>query len=155
MRAARSLALGLALLLFAAACGEADSGPARIAWGRDACSHCGMAISERRYAVQVRRGRDVARFDDFGCAALWLERLGPAGEAEVSEIWAMDFDAAGDTEKWLDARRAFFRPGQRTPMAYGFAAVAAARDGDVDFEAARRAILEHERERASGRDPRP
>jgi hypothetical protein len=147
---ARALAAALAALLLALACGDGDRGPARIAFGRDACSHCGMAISERRFAVQVRRGRDVARFDDFGCAVLWLERHG----AQPDEIWAADSDAAGERVEWLDARRAAFRPRQRTPMAYGFAAVAAARPGDLDFESARRAILEHERERADGRDAR-
>lgn len=145
MTAARALALLVVLL---AACGERASGPARIAYGRDACDHCGMAISEPRYAVQVRRGPKAARFDDFGCAVLWLERH---GEADVTEIWAMDLER----EQWLDARAAFYRGGQRTPMAYGFAAVGEPRPGDLDFEAARRAILERERERAGGRHPHP
>jgi len=147
MSAARAIALGLLFALLAA-CGEGTSGPARIAFGRDACDHCGMAISERRYAVQVRRGPKVARFDDFGCAVLWLERH---GEADVTEIWAMDAEG----ERWLDARRASWRGGQRTPMAYGFGAVGEAGPGDLDFEAARRAILERERERAGGQHPHP
>jgi nitrous oxide reductase accessory protein NosL len=147
MRAARAVALGLVFALLAA-CGEGASGPARIAFGRDACDHCGMAISERRYAVQVRRGPNVARFDDFGCAVLWLDRH---GEADVTEIWAMD----SVREDWIEARTAFYRPNQRTPMAYGFGAVGEAAPGDLDFEAARRAILERERERAGGRHPHP
>jgi nitrous oxide reductase accessory protein NosL len=145
MTAARATALALLIVLIAA-CGEGTSGPARIAYGRDACDHCGMAISEPRHAVQVRRGAKVARFDDFGCAVLWLERH---GDADVTEIWAMD----SEREQWIDARAAFYRGGQRTPMAYGFAAVSEARPGDLDFEGARRAILERERERASGRHP--
>jgi hypothetical protein len=105
-----------------------------------------MAISEPRFAAQVRRGpRDVARFDDFGCAVRWMEEHGGPGAA--SEIWVMDAGAGG--ERWLDGRRAAYRPGQRTPMAYGFAAVAEAEPGAVDFEAARRAILEQQH----GRDP--
>jgi hypothetical protein len=66
----------------------------------------------------------------------------------------MDSSVTGDREPWLDARQAWFRSGQRTPMSYGFAAVAEGGAGDLDFESARRAILERERERASGRPSR-
>jgi hypothetical protein len=147
MRAVRTWALTWVVLAAAAACGDGTTGPARVAWGRDACQHCGMAISERRYAVQIRTGSKVVRFDDFGCAVLWLDRH---DDSRLDEIWAMDAEGDG----WLDARAASFRPGQRTPMAYGFAAVSEAREGDVSFEAARQIILEHERERARGRNPR-
>ena len=140
--------LALAGLVLATACSEPRSGPVGIVWGRHACDHCAMAISERRFAAQVRRGpRDVARFDDFGCAVLWLE--GQGGPDAATELWVMD--EAG--VEWLDARRASYRSGERTPMAYGFAALGAPTAGSVDFEEARRAILEGERERASRRRP--
>ncbi len=138
--------LALACVLVLAACTQPERGPVRIVWGRDACEHCGMAISDERFAAQVRRGpREVARFDDFGCAVLWLETQGDPGEA--AEIWVMD----EERREWLDARRAFYRPGQRTPMAYGLGALGAAEPGALAFEAARRSLLEHERERASRR----
>jgi nitrous oxide reductase accessory protein NosL len=144
LRTALPAALLVALAL--AGCAEPTSGPARVVWGRHACDHCGMAISEIPFAAQVRTGpRDVARFDDFGCAVLWMEAHG--GAAAAVEIWAMDSE--GGAERWLDARRASYRPGQRTPMAYGFAAVGEAAPGTVDFERARLAVLEHEH----GRDP--
>jgi hypothetical protein len=105
-----------------------------------------MAISERRFAAQVRRGpRAVARFDDFGCAVRWLEEHG--GPAVAAEIWVMDSE--GDAERWLDGRSAAYRSGQRTPMAYGFTAVGEPAPGTVDFERARLEILEHQH----GRDP--
>jgi hypothetical protein len=144
-RSARAL---LACLLAAAACSEPASGPLRIVWGRDACAHCGMAIGDPRYAAQVRTGPDdVARFDDFGCALAWLD--GRGGAAAATEIWVMD----EERREWLDARRAFFRSGRATPMAYGFAARSAPEPGALDFEAARRALLEQERERLSRRRP--
>jgi hypothetical protein len=105
-----------------------------------------MAIGDPRYAAEVRSGpRDVARFDDFGCAVAWLAERG-GGEA-ATEIWVMDEERG----EWLDARRAFYRPGRQTPMAWGFGAVAAAGPGALDFEAARRALEEEERERLSRR----
>jgi hypothetical protein len=138
----------LACLLAAAACSEPASGPLRIAWGRDACAHCGMAIGDPRYAAQVRTGpHDVARFDDFGCAVAWLAARG--GAATAPEIWVMGEESGA----WLDARRAFYRSGRRTPMAYGFGALPAPEPGALDFEAAWRALEEQERERLARRRP--
>lgn len=148
MSARAALHLAAAALLFATACSDPTSGPVRIVWGRHACDHCGMLISEKRYAAQARLGpREVTRFDDFGCAVQWLEAHG--GAAAASELWVMD--PAG--EQWLDARHAFYRPGQRTPMAYGLAALREAEPGAVDFEGALGALREQERERAA--QPRP
>ena len=137
---------GAIALALVAGCAPPENGPVRIAWGRDACQHCGMAIGDERFAAQVRRGpRDVARFDDFGCAMVWLEEHG--GPDTASEIWTRD----EDRREWIDARRAYYRTGRGTPMGYGLGAVAGAEPGAIDFEAARAAVLERERERAAGR----
>jgi hypothetical protein len=55
--------------------------------------------------------------------------------------------------EWIDARRAFYRPGQRTPMAYGFAAVQSRTPDSVDFETARRTVLEQSRDRSAHEHP--
>lgn len=141
-------AAAFALLVLASACSEPTSGPVRIVWGRHACDHCAMAISEQAFAAEVRVGpREVMRFDDLGCALAWLESNG--GAAAASEFWVMDQDRG----EWLDARSASYRPDQRTPMAYGFGAIRDAESGSVDFETARRTILERIRDRNS--HPRP
>jgi len=141
---ARARWLALAGVWVATACSQPTSGPLPIAWGRDACAHCSMAISDPRFAAEVRLGpHELARFDDFGCAVVWLAEQARAGP-EV-EIWVMD----QDREEWLDARAALYRPEQRTPMAWGLGAVAASEPGAVDFEAARRILLLRARERAS------
>lgn len=128
----------------AAACSQPTSGPLPIAWGREPCAHCSMAISEARFAAEVRLGpRELVRFDDFGCAVAWLAEHADA--AEPLEIWVMD----QDREEWLDARAAFYRTGQRTPMAWGFGAVASGEPGAVAFDAARQSVLARERERSS------
>jgi len=136
--------LGLASLWLAAACSEPTSGPLPIAWGREPCAYCSMAIGDPRFAAELRLGpREVLRFDDVGCALVWLGEHADAGPP--LEIWVMD----QDREQWLDARSAFFRTGQRTPMAWGFGAVATSEPGAVDFETARRIVLERASERAS------
>jgi hypothetical protein len=103
-----------------------------------------MAIGDPRFAAEIRLGpREVLAFDDFGCAMVWLAEH-PDGGSPL-EVWVMD----QDREEWLDARTASFRTGQRTPMAWGLGAVAASEPGAVDFEAARRIVLERASERAS------
>jgi nitrous oxide reductase accessory protein NosL len=131
-------------LLLAAACSQPTSGPLSIAWGREPCAHCSMAIGEARFAAELRLGpRELLRFDDFGCAIVWLAEHSDSGEP--LEIWVMD----QDREEWLDARTAFYRPQQRTPMAWGFGAVSTRETGAVDFEAAKRSVLAGAKERAS------
>ncbi|MCC6640321.1 MAG: protein NosL [Deltaproteobacteria bacterium] len=138
MRMRALLALVIASLVLG--CGDPGHGPAAIAFGRDACAHCAMVISDKRFAMQVRSGGRVHRFDDPGCAIEWLDQQ-PGQGAGATELWVMD----EDRQEWLDARSAFYRPGQRTPMAYGFGAIAAPENGSLDFDAFRRRIRERER----------
>ena len=68
----------LAVLLLAACSGDAGKGPVGVKWDRDACERCRMVISDRQHAAQIRyfpdEGRSrVVKFDDFGCAVLWLD----------------------------------------------------------------------------------
>jgi hypothetical protein len=105
-----------------------------------------MLISERAFAAQVR-GADgrLHRFDDPGCAALWLFEHADAGPA--AEVWVGSVDGGG----WLDARRARFVRLPRSPMGYGFGASAAPeaeRDG-IDLEALGEAVRATEDERRS------
>lgn len=141
---AQACCCALVWILLAAACSKPTSGPLPIAWGREPCAHCSMAIGDARFAAEVRLGpQELLPFDDFGCAVVWLEEH--ADSAEALEIWVMD----QDREEWLDARTAFYRPGQRTPMAWGFGGTAAREPGALDFETARREVLARARERAS------
>jgi nitrous oxide reductase accessory protein NosL len=125
-------ALPLALLAgWMAACNTAPAdGPAEIKFDRDTCHKCGMVISDRQYAAEVRGGprRSVEKFDDVGCALSWLDAQ-PFAVAPSTETWV----AAMNTGAWLDARTARFVEGRTTPMGYGFGAVA--NDGSgVNFE---------------------
>lgn len=151
-RAARTLAIPIAASLLAVAgCGSGpDTGPGEVAWDRDVCEYCEMVIGERRFAAQVREaatGR-LHRFDDLGCAVLWLaarEPADPSGGAD--EIWIRD---AAD-RSWIDARKARFSTGHRTPMGHGFAAVAGEPAGSLDLtEVTRRLLAGHDERRHPG-----
>jgi nitrous oxide reductase accessory protein NosL len=123
------------------ACARDDGhGPGKVHWDRDTCKRCNMAVSDRHYAAQVRGGpkREALKFDDIGCALFWLqEQKIPWAEAPDTEIWVADYR----TGEWLDARKAYYLAGKTTPMAYGFAALAQAEPGSLDFAAMRAALL--------------
>ena len=146
MTGTRGIACVAWLLLSVAACGgDPDAGPGRVVWDRDTCEQCSMAISDRSFAVQVRVDGRLHRFDDPGCAVLWLKDRGPA---EPDEVWVGALDAEG----WLDARKARFVEAAHTPMGYGYGARAAGPETGIDFEALRVAIAQREDERRKHAD---
>jgi copper chaperone NosL len=134
-------ALGLAsVLALAASCTRAD-GPGRVAWDRDTCRSCGMAVSDRHFAVQVRGGprRALEVFDDLGCAVKWLA-MQPWGQARSTQLWV----ARSTDGVWLDARTAHYVGGLHTPMGFGWGALDGTEAG-VDFEAVRARLMERAR----------
>lgn len=136
------------LLKFSAAClllglltachQEPTTGAAEVKWDRDTCARCSMALSDRRFAAQVRGGpkQRVFKFDDIGCAVFWLKDQPWAGDAST-EIWVRDLRS----EMWLEARSAYYVANKSTPMGYGYGAVVAQEAGAVNFEEARKRIL--------------
>ena len=130
----------LALGLLVAACGPGKAtGPVEVAWDRDSCERCFMAISDPRFAAQIRSGASVGvtQFDDLGCASLWLdEHRHEAGDR--LEVWVRDLRG----ERWLDATAARYVPGVRTPMNYGFGASAEPVEGALDWAEVRERIRE-------------
>jgi nitrous oxide reductase accessory protein NosL len=122
----RHLAAVPLVLLLGACGGDPPTGPVEITWDRDVCERCSMAISDRRYAAQVRFAgdRQAHVFDDLGCALLWLDEA-DAGSETSAEIWVR----GPSGKEWIDAREAFFSEGLGTPMSYGFGTTASTREG--------------------------
>ena len=103
---------GIWLLLAAAlsGCGGRAEGPPEIVVDRDACSHCGMLISEPMYAAAARTDGSAPRvFDDIGCL-----RHAVRGERGPITSWFHDADGGG----WIDGGGAIFvaSPEIRSPM---------------------------------------
>ena len=98
---------------------KSEDGLAKMHWDRDMCERCKMAVSERKYAVQIinPQNHKVYKFDDIGCAVLWLdEEKIPWRTSAI--IWITD----AKTGKWIDAKKAIYTDDSITPMAFGFAA---------------------------------
>jgi len=137
----------LALLLGAlAACSnDPGSGPLDVKWDRFTCERCRMVLSDRKHGAQVRvpqaEGQSkVLFFDDIGCAVVWLEDK-PFRDDPHTEIWVTDWRNGS----WIDARKAWYVPGQVTPMEYGLGAQVAAAPEAMGFAEARKRILEVEK----------
>jgi nitrous oxide reductase accessory protein NosL len=129
----------LMLLTTLAGCGqEPRTGPVEVKWDRDTCVRCNMALSDKRYAAQVRGGpkHQAFKFDDFGCVVFWLKDK-PWVDDPTTEIWVMDMRS----NQWINARKAHYVPNKMTPMAYGFGAVALPEPGSVSYEEARKQVL--------------
>jgi len=94
-------------LLFAC---QVATGPVDPVWGKQACEHCMMLLSDRRAAAQVQRddGSHV-HFDDIGCMMAWLAEHDRA----LRGRWVRDGDG------WVAAAQARYGTGHTTPMDYG------------------------------------
>ncbi|MBL8478946.1 MAG: protein NosL [Sterolibacteriaceae bacterium] len=116
--------------------GEWPEGMAEIKWDRDTCVRCSMAISDRRFAAEMRGGEKniVFKFDDIGCAVFWMRdkaRDFPWMAEPATRLWVAD--ATGKGDKWLDARKAHYSGGAMSPMGYNQSARAYAEAGSFDF----------------------
>lgn len=136
----------LVLALLGGCGGDPGTGPVDVKWDRDSCARCNMVLSDRQHAAQVRyrpgedRAGVVRKFDDLGCAVLWLDQQ-PWRNDNGVEIWVRDRHSGA----WIDARTAHFLPGQLTPMQYGLGAQSGTSGGTLDFARAVNHIYEIER----------
>jgi hypothetical protein len=134
------------LLLMLVACGDPAAGPVDVKWDRDACERCRMVLSDRSHAAEIRyhvpdRERTrLAKFDDIGCAVLWLQEQ-PWRDDSRTEIWVIDHL----TGQWIDARNATYVKGRITPMEYGLGAQTAPAAEGLTFAQAKQHIAEVER----------
>lgn len=143
----RRTPLLLGLILLVGCGGEPDTGPAKVTWDRDACERCRMVLSDRHYSAQVRvppdegrRRSKVYKFDDIGCAVLWLDQQ-TWKEGPAVEIWVTDHRDG----QWIDARAAYYVPAKTTPMEYGLGAQRDLAPGALTFEQAIAHVYEIEK----------
>lgn len=138
MRLVLLIPILLGLLL---SCGkEQITGAVDVRWDREICARCAMAVSDRNFSAQVRGGRSgkpskVYKFDDLGCAVIWLDKQNWRDE-ERTEVWVTDYQSG----QWVNARTAWYIKLQGTPMDYGLGAQTEKRQGALSFDEASKHI---------------
>jgi nitrous oxide reductase accessory protein NosL len=139
------LLVGLCALVLSACTNDPGAGPIEVEWEYDTCQRCNMALADGFHAAQVRHSptgkpTKVYLFDDIGCALIWLEDQSWRDEPGT-EIWVNDYQTGG----WIDARKAHYVGGQKTPMLYGLGAQLEQTPGSVTFDRAKRHVFEVEK----------
>jgi hypothetical protein len=131
-------ALLATLVAFAPACTKSGGdGPAEVKWDRDACRSCGMVLSDRNFAAQLRGGPkdELQKFDDIGCALTWLAKQSWADDPKT-RLWVAKYGSG----EWLDARAAHYLEGKTSPMGFNFGAVGPEQPG-LSFEEVKAKVL--------------
>ena len=126
----------LFFLVLTACSPQEVTGPGEVRWDRETCTRCNMAVGDRSYAAQVRGApageqNKLYKFDDIGCAVIWLEKQEWKDDART-EIWVADHHNG----QWLDARKAHYVTGKISPMNYGLGAQAEVAEGALDYSQA-------------------
>ncbi|AKH20823.1 multidrug ABC transporter ATPase [Sedimenticola thiotaurini] len=136
------LLFGLALSLLTGCSVDPGTGPDDVKWDRETCERCRMVLSDRNHSAQIRyypankKRSKVMKFDDIGCAVIWLEDK-PWKDDPKTQIWVTDRHGGG----WLNAREAFYIKGDLTPMEYGLGAQQEAAEGSLNYEQAKEHIF--------------
>jgi len=125
---------------------KVDYSPRKINYDRDVCYVCKMGLADPKYDVQAINDRGEVRwYDDLGCLAEDMrEDSWKKWHGNKAVIWIGD----AETGKWLDARKAWYRFGDRTPMGYGYGALKDKQDGFYDFQSTIKRIDDGKTKRA-------
>lgn len=140
MKAIRLIVL-IPILMLLTACGDKQvTGAIDVRWDREICARCAMAVSDPKFAAQVRDIRPdgkakIYKFDSIGCAVIWLDKQS-WGKPGQSELWVND----NRTGEWIDARTAWYVQKDNTPMGYGLGAQTDKISGSLNFTQAREQI---------------
>ncbi len=89
---------------------------------------CTMVVKNDKYAAQVAsKSGKTWFFDDIGCLILWMKNK---NFKTPPLLWTHTID----TNKWIDAKKAFYSRDEATPMLYGFGAYEHKKEGFIDFK---------------------
>lgn len=103
------------------------------------CPQCHMSLVRTLYTAQIiTQDSKTHFFDDIGCAILWMKEQ--KTELQTITFWIF----SNDTNRYIDAFKAFYSSNDKTPMHYGFGAYEHQKDGLIDFTEMRLRMLRGE-----------
>jgi len=100
--------------------------------------HCMMILNSQNHSAQATSpSGNTWFFDDIGCLILWIE---DKSFKEKATLYAF----SADSKKWIDARKAYYILGVKTPMMYGFGIYEKSSPKSIDFKTLRIKMLQGE-----------
>lgn len=107
--------------------GNTESKPLEFVIGKTQDPKCMMMIRSKVHSAQLTtKSGNTWFFDDIGCLVLWIA---DKDFKESAKIYT--FSKEG---KWIDARKAYYVLGAKTPMMFGFTSYESAQKDSVDFK---------------------
>ena len=101
--------------------------PVEFKKGAVQCVECTMPLTTKLHTAQaVMPDGKVYFFDDPGCMAKWYLKQ----KSKNFKLWVY----TDDTHRYIEAQKAWYRLGDKTPMNYGFGAYEKRPEGGVDFK---------------------
>jgi len=99
---------------------------------------CGMVIEDTTYASQAIRDDGKSWFfHDHGDFIEWLKDK-PFKERVIVYVHTID------TNRWIDATKAYYTTNEKTPMGYGFGAYEHKKEGMIEYETMKLRVLRGE-----------
>ncbi len=118
--------------------GNTDKKPIDIVLHHFQDSDCGMPIEDMNYASQaIAPSGNTWFFHDHGGLAHWMQDKDFKDDL-VIWIWAKD------SQKWIDARKAWYTTTEETPMFHGFGAYENKKEGMISFDEMYLRVLRNE-----------
>ncbi|MDD3475903.1 MAG: hypothetical protein PHI38_03460 [Sulfurimonas sp.] len=109
-----SFIASLIFLLFISACSSSD---ATTSENKKSCPKCNMPLpSSNIHTAKLQDASQNYYFDDFGCLVLWAKEKNISLDGKKIEVFS------NDTNRYIDAKMAYFIINDKTPMNYGFGA---------------------------------
>jgi len=79
------------------------------------------------YTSSLSKDSKTEYFDDIGCMILWIKN----NSLHVEDLELKVFSK--DTNKYIDAKKAFYKIDENTPMRYGFSGYEQTQENSVSF----------------------
>ena len=129
------LTLIISLLFIMTACDSSPESQENIR----ICPQCNMPLPDSNiHTSSISGNADTEYFDDIGCMVLWMKE-------NIIDLNSVDIKVfSNDTNRYIDAKNAFYKFNEKTPMMYGFSAYENKQENIIYFNEVMMKILRGE-----------
>jgi len=119
------LALFASLLVIMSACNSTPNSEENL----KICPQCNMELPKSNIHTSSVSGNAMTKyFDDVGCMVLWMKK----NDIDLKSVDIKVY--SNDTKRYIDAKKAFYKFNEKTPMMYGFSAYEYKQENIIYYE---------------------